>query len=158
MKDLPLPWPLQNPQNSEILLQSQGSEAPAGEQEDGNGNLRHKLLWIAKVLGKTVSLWKDEINFYGKQLFPRFLKGILEYMQLLFTSLFSLFWSFSVVPSNSFQTDSFLPTVPAVCSNTYCIALLPFLQQHESLSAYGSVFALLLPQINRPQKPRNVPA
>lgn len=43
-------------------------------------------------------------------------------MQLLFTSLFSLFWSFSVVPSNSFQTDSFLPTVPAVCSNTYCIA------------------------------------
>lgn len=40
-----------------------------------------------------------------------------------------------MVPSNSFQTDVFLTTVPAVCNKTYFIALLPFLQQHERLSA-----------------------
>lgn len=40
-----------------------------------------------------------------------------------------------MVPSNSFQTDLFLTTVPAVCNKTYYISLLPFLQQHERLSA-----------------------
>lgn len=52
MEDLSFSWPLQNPQNSEMLLQPHCSEALVGEQEDENGNKIPKVLWIAKVQGK----------------------------------------------------------------------------------------------------------
>lgn len=137
MKDLSFSWPLQNPRNSEMLLQPHFSEALAEEQEDENGKKRHKVLWIAKVLGKTVTpkqQWrKSEIDFDRKQLFHSFLKQSLEICNGCLLSIQSLrlvyeqslFWSISLVPSNSFKTDLLLMIVPAVCNKTCCIAPLP---------------------------------
>lgn len=92
MKELSFSWPLQNPQNSEMLLQPHCSKALAGEQEDENGNKRHKLLWIAKVMGKTATpkqqWWKSEIDFDGKQPFHSFFKAVFGNIQWVFTSPF----------------------------------------------------------------------
>lgn len=170
MKDLSFSWPLQNPQNSEMLLQPYCSEALAGQWEDENGSKRHKLLWVPKVLGKTATpkqqWWKSETNFYGKQPFHSFFKqsletynGCLPLHSIPWTSLWTNFCCISLVPSNSFKTVLFLAVVLAVCNKTCCVALLPFPQWHENsrLSRYGSVFALLLPQINSPQKNKRWP-
>lgn len=121
MEDLSFSWPLQNPQNSEMLLQPHCSEALAGEQEDGNGDKRHKVLRIAKVQGKIATpkqwRWESEIDFDGNKLsFSFFWSSLWKYTVGVYLSIQSLtvvyeeslFSCISLVPSSSFKIDLFL--------------------------------------------------